>query len=170
VSEAAATDLGALLDDHHGLAEAADAIRERAFGDVVTYRRAEEEDAELSVFECEPGEPLAARVERLREAAGMAIVALAVEWPDGTGRASGQEVVRTLAAARLLLPEEIHLVARWRALGPKLAQVSLGYGVDDLGAIGTDREEERLRQWAVEAGRTPRRRDGAFRLLDEEAP
>ena len=52
---------------------------------------------------------------------------------------SGHDCLRTLAVARLMLDNIPHIKAYWPMLGIKLAQISQGYGVDDLD--GTVREE-----------------------------
>ena len=52
---------------------------------------------------------------------------------------TGYESLRTYAVSRLMLDNIDHIKGYWVMLGVKLAQVSLGWGVDDLD--GTIREE-----------------------------
>ena len=58
--------------------------------------------------------------------------------PDGTElegeRASAFDYLRMLAVSRLMLDNIPHLQASWVTQGPKVAQVGLGYGLDDFGS------------------------------------
>lgn len=58
--------------------------------------------------------------------------------PDGTDlggeRASAFDYLRTVATSRLILDNIPHIQASWVTQGPKIAQVALGYGVDDFGS------------------------------------
>ncbi|MBN1344135.1 MAG: CofH family radical SAM protein [Phycisphaerae bacterium] len=105
--------------------------------------------------------------------------------PGGSGLShlpgpSGLESLKTLAIARLLLDNVGHIKAFWPMLSPKLAQVSLSFGVDDLdGTVGqydvTHRDGapaerqaltvERLRRLIRETGRIPLQRDSLYRVL-----
>jgi aminodeoxyfutalosine synthase len=58
---------------------------------------------------------------------------------NGLYEATGLEVLRTYAVARLMLDNIPHLKAYWPMLGVQVAQASLDWGVDDLD--GTVREE-----------------------------
>jgi hypothetical protein len=51
---------------------------------------------------------------------------------------TGVEVLRAVALARLLLPENVQIVAPLAALGPKLAQVALDFGATHLGFVTCD--------------------------------
>lgn len=57
--------------------------------------------------------------------------------PDGTElgglRASGFDYLRTIAISRIALDNFPHMQASWVTQGPKVGQISLGYGVDDFG-------------------------------------
>lgn len=57
----------------------------------------------------------------------------------GVGSTTGYEDLKILAVSRILLDNFSHIKTFWRLLGPKLAQVSLAFGVDDLD--GTVMEE-----------------------------
>ena len=58
---------------------------------------------------------------------------------NGLYEATAVEVLRTFAVARLMLDNIGHIKAYWPMLGVRVAQASLGWGVDDLD--GTVREE-----------------------------
>jgi aminodeoxyfutalosine synthase len=90
---------------------------------------------------------------------------------------SGYDMLRTLAIGRIYLDNFDHVKAYWIMLGLKLAQVSLGFGVDDLdGTVmeekiyhmaGATTPEEVTRQELVKAiretGREPVERDSLYR-------
>jgi aminodeoxyfutalosine synthase len=86
---------------------------------------------------------------------------------------TGVDILRTIATARLLLDNILHLKAYWVMLGLKLAQTALHFGADDLEgtivkekiahqagaktAVGLTRDD--LEHLIVEAGFTPVERD-----------
>lgn len=93
---------------------------------------------------------------------------------------SALDDLKTLAVARLLLDNFPHIKAFWVMLGPKLAQISLCFGVDDLD--GTVMEERithmagaqtpqglsraQLRALIREAGCEPVERDTLYRVIE----
>ena len=91
--------------------------------------------------------------------------------------ASGLDDLRTLAVARIYLDNFDHITGYWVALGLKLAQVSLSFGVDDLhgtiveekifqmagGSGGQQQTREDLERAIREAGRIPVQRDSLYR-------
>ncbi len=103
--------------------------------------------------------------------------------PEGTDlpiekKATSFDYLRTVAVARLMLDNVPHLQASILTQGPKIAQLSLRYGVDDLGStmieenvvsaqgskfILTEQEIERL---VRDAGFEPRCRNTRYELLD----
>ncbi len=99
----------------------------------------------------------------------------------GLSRTTGIEDLKILAVARLMLDNFAHLKAFWIMIGPKLAQVSLAFGVDDLD--GTVVEEKiahaagaetgqfltkrQLVQMIKAAGRIPAERDTMYKILEE---
>lgn len=105
--------------------------------------------------------------------------------PDGSELAhlpgpSGLDDLRTLAIARLMCPNIPHIKAFWIMQTPKLAQVSLNWGVDDIdGTVvyyditkregdGTTHQEltvDRLKRLIVEAGCKPIERDTLYRRV-----
>ena len=87
---------------------------------------------------------------------------------------TGYEDVRGVAVARLAAPNIPMIQVDWLRYGPKLAQVALTFGADDLDAVsgsdhapdGTRRAPmEELRRNIIAAGLTPAERDGHFNLL-----
>jgi hypothetical protein len=51
---------------------------------------------------------------------------------------TGVEILRAIALARLILPAEVQVQAPLATLGPKLAQVALGFGASHLGYVALD--------------------------------
>ncbi len=98
-------------------------------------------------------------------------------------RPTGLDTLKTLAICRLMLDNVAHIKGFWPMLSPKLAQVALDFGVDDLdGTVGqydvTHRDGapadkqvlsvEVLRRMIVEAGRIPVERDSLYRPVTGE--
>ncbi|MCH7526969.1 MAG: aminofutalosine synthase MqnE [Planctomycetes bacterium] len=103
--------------------------------------------------------------------------------PDGSALShlagpSGLDDLRTLAVSRLMLDNFEHVKAFWIMQGPKLAQVSLNWGVDDIdgtvvyyditkrqGSATTHQEltVERLQRLITQAGCRPVERDTLYR-------
>lgn len=54
---------------------------------------------------------------------------------------TGFEDLRMIAVSRIILDNFDHIKGYWTILGPKLAQVSLHFGVDDLGGAVIDRQK-----------------------------
>jgi cyclic dehypoxanthinyl futalosine synthase len=136
------------------------------------------------------GEPLAARVahlERVRELqdATGGFTAF-IPWTfqeentDLEGEvepSGGYDYLRTLAISRLALDNVVHVQGSWVTQGPKIGQLSLFFGADDLGSIMleenvvaaagvswrmTQGEMERL---IADAGFTPRQRRTLYEPL-----
>lgn len=105
--------------------------------------------------------------------------------PDGSALShlpgpGGLDDLRTLAISRLMCPNIPHIKAFWIMQTPKLAQVSLNWGVDDIdGTVvyyditkreggGTTHQEltvDRLKRLIVEAGCKPVERDTIYRRV-----
>lgn len=108
--------------------------------------------------------------------------------PDGSALAdlpgpSGMDDLRTLAISRLMCPNIPHIKAFWIMQTPKLAQISLNWGVDDIdGTVvyyditkregqGSTHQEltvPKLRRLIAEAGCTPVERDTLYRRVVRE--
>lgn len=109
--------------------------------------------------------------------------------PDGSEFAdmpgpSGLDDLKTLALSRLMCPNIPHIKAFWIMQTPKLAQVSLNWGVDDIdGTVvyyditkregdGTTHQEltvDKLKRLIVEAGCKPVERDTLYRPVIRDA-
>ena len=91
-------------------------------------------------------------------------------------RASGRAVLEMIALSRIMLDNFDHIKAYWVSLGPKLAQIALAWGADDLdGTVGGERihhsagaespdrlTREALRRLISEAGFKPVERDALY--------
>ena len=66
-------------------------------------------------------------------------------------KASGIDDLRNIAVARLFLDNFPHIKAYWVMIGPKVAQIALSYGADDLD--GTVQEETITHMAGSESGR-----------------
>lgn len=98
---------------------------------------------------------------------------------SGLSLTSGYDDLKTLAISRLILENFNHIKAFWIMIGPKLAQISLACGVDDMDgtvieekithAAGAETEEamekEALVQLIRDAGRAPVERDTLYDVI-----
>ena len=99
----------------------------------------------------------------------------------GLSRTTGYEDLKILAVARLMLDNFDHIKAFWIMIGPKLAQVSLAFGVDDIDgtvveerithAAGADTRQSMTRKELAgmikAAGRIPAERDTLYKIIEE---
>jgi aminodeoxyfutalosine synthase len=96
---------------------------------------------------------------------------------------SGLDELKTLAICRLVLDNVPHVKAFWVMLSPKLAQVSLNWGVDDLDGtveqyqiVGSGQPDHarlsvrQLQRMIVEAGFEPIERDSLYRPVVRDGP
>jgi cyclic dehypoxanthinyl futalosine synthase len=106
--------------------------------------------------------------------------------PDGTElageRASAFDYLRTVAVARLLLDNIPNMQASWVTQGPKVAQVALGYGLNDFGSTMMEENVvssagcaftmplEEMERLITDAGYTPMRRTTQYELLPQGVP
>jgi len=101
------------------------------------------------------------------------------EWSD-LPAPTGLDILKTIAIGRLMLDNVAHVKAFWPMLSPKLAQVALSFGADDLdGTIEqydiTHRDGasagqqslsvDEIRRLILETGHTPIQRDSLYRFL-----
>lgn len=96
-------------------------------------------------------------------------------------RTTGYEDLKVLAIARLMLDNFPHIKAFWIMIGPKLAQVALAFGVDDIDgtvveekithAAGADTGQSLTKKQLINmiraAGRIPAERDTLYNVLGE---
>lgn len=99
----------------------------------------------------------------------------------GRGGTTGFDDLKTLAVSRLMLDNFDHIKAFWIMIGPKIAQVSLSFGVDDLdGTVeeekiahdaGADTDQRLSRKEIIRmikaAGRLPVERDTLYNVIRE---
>ena len=114
--------------------------------------------------------PLLARAAEVCRAAGAVNVFAPLARRPGPEPTTGYEDVRSVALARILLDVD-HIQVDWRLHGPKLAQVALTMGADDLDNVSAEEEspdgrrraplEEILRNIRA-AGLDPAERDARF--------
>jgi cyclic dehypoxanthinyl futalosine synthase len=106
--------------------------------------------------------------------------------PDGTElegeRASAFDYLRMVAVSRLMLDNIPHLQASWVTQGPKVAQVALGYGLDDFGSTMMEENVvssagcaftmpiEEMERLIREAGYEPMRRTTQYQRLPHGVP
>jgi aminodeoxyfutalosine synthase len=93
---------------------------------------------------------------------------------QGAEPTTGYEDVKAVALARILLPID-HVQVDWRVHGPKLAQVALTFGADDVHNVAAEDDvgsgwrrsprEEIIRNIRA-AGYQPAERDGRFTAVD----
>ncbi|MEZ4687841.1 MAG: CofH family radical SAM protein [Bacteroidia bacterium] len=117
-----------------------------------------------------------------------------IPWPyqdDGTllnrtrgvrNTVSASEYVRMIAMSRIMLPNIENIQASWLTVGPKVAQVCLHAGANDLGSIMIEENvvsaagapfrmsAEDIQQVIIEAGFKPRLRNQLYEFRETPAP
>jgi aminodeoxyfutalosine synthase len=99
---------------------------------------------------------------------------------DSTQWATGIDNLKSIAVSRLMLDNFPHIKSYWISMGPKVAQISLGFGADDLD--GTVRDERvfhmagastenaltkrQLIKLIKDAGRIPIERDALYNTIE----
>ena len=104
--------------------------------------------------------------------------------PDHTAiggtRAPGQEYLRMVALARLMLDNVANISASWPSQGPALAREALRWGANDFGStmmeenvvsaagadVGTCMTVEQIHEQIGAAGFRPAKRDSTYRILE----
>jgi aminodeoxyfutalosine synthase len=93
---------------------------------------------------------------------------------QGLRPSTGYDDVKAVALARLAAPNIPSIQVDWLRYGPKLAQVALTFGADDLDGVGCSDDApdgrrraplEEVRRNIQAAGFTPVERDGRFTRL-----
>jgi aminodeoxyfutalosine synthase len=148
--------------------------------DAVASATALARDAGLSVERLAVASPpdggaagLMARARDLQHAlGGFRVFAPLARVTSDSAPTTGYDDVKLISLARLMLPDVPSIQVDWTLYGPKLAQVALTMGADDVdgvaavepGLLGTRRSAiEEIRGNIVAAGFDPVERDGAFR-------
>jgi aminodeoxyfutalosine synthase len=125
--------------------------------------------------------PAAARTERMLRAAalqerlgGIQAISPLPTALDPLRPTTGYDDVKAVAIARLAAPNIPTIQVDWQRYGPKLAQVALTFGADDLDNVTALDEApdgrrraplEELRRNIEAAGLSPAERDGRFQLV-----
>src|SRR5688500_18626892 len=87
---------------------------------------------------------------------------------------TGYDDVKMVALARLAAPNVPTVQVDWRRYGPKLAQVALTFGADDVDGVSPSDDApdgrrraplEEVRRNIEAAGFSPAERDGAFNVI-----
>lgn len=83
---------------------------------------------------------------------------------------TGVEDLKVLAVARLILDNFPHIKASWVTLGPKLLQVSLAFGVDDIDCNKTEQAQylKEIVNIIKKAARKPMQRDNIYNIVQED--
>jgi aminodeoxyfutalosine synthase len=134
--------------------------------------------ARFTVAGARPGSPvpLFMAVRALQKATG-AVHAFAPlpRSIDASSPTTGYEDVKSIAVARLLLDNVASIQVDWALHGPKLAQVALLFGADDLDAVSAEDESaegrrraplEEVKRNIRAASLTAVERDGRFGVLE----
>ncbi len=99
----------------------------------------------------------------------------------GLSNTTGYDDLKMLAISRLMLDNFDHIKAFWIMIGPKLAQVSLSFGVDDLDGTVVEEKiahdagaqtgqylsKKELINMVKAAGRIPIQRDTLYKVVEE---
>jgi aminodeoxyfutalosine synthase len=92
---------------------------------------------------------------------------------------TGYDDVKRVALARLIVENIASIQVDWSLYGPKLAQVALTVGADDVDAVSTDDDGgegrrraplEEIRRNIRAAGQDPIERNGRFDVVEKPAP
>lgn len=100
--------------------------------------------------------------------------------PDGNHLllADATEYLRMLALSRVYLDNIPHVQSSWVTMGPKIGQLALFFGADDMGSVMMEEnvvsaagttfrlDEAEIRRLIADAGWQPRKRDYYYRLLE----
>ena len=100
--------------------------------------------------------------------------------PDGQylHLAGAHEYLRMLALARIYLDNVPNLQASWVTMGPKIGQLSLFFGANDMGSVMMEEnvvssagttyrlDEDMIRRLIADAGWQPAKRDCYYRILE----
>ena len=86
-------------------------------------------------------------------------------------RTTGVEDLKILAVSRLMLDNFPHIKANWVMIGPKLFQVSLSFGVDDIDGAGAETDQPLavadIINMIKKANRKPLERDKHYNVVRE---
>jgi aminodeoxyfutalosine synthase len=154
------------IDELDGQDNAAEALRALAHGGLGAWRAVVRQAAfgrRLVLID---------RAEKLQQETGAFRSFAALPLLDSADQPStGYDDVRTIALARLLCPSIPSIQVDWRVYGPKLAQVAITYGADDIDGVAVADVEhlghrrspgEEIKRQIQKAFAEPVERDGRY--------
>lgn len=150
------------LDDVDTVADDVECLSTAGYGAIRLGVRALPLEARVAAF---------ARAGALQDQGGAIRVLAPLPAPGQGVRSTGYEDVRMVAAARLAAPTIPTIQVDWGQYGPKLAQVALTFGADDLDGVSASDDApdgrrraplEEVRRNVQAAGFSPAERDGRF--------
>jgi aminodeoxyfutalosine synthase len=154
------------VDELEGQDNADESLRALARGGLGAWRAIVREAAFARRLE------LIHRAEQLQQQTGAFRSFAALPLRDSADQPStGYDDVRTIALARLLCPSIPSIQVDWRIHGPKLAQVAITYGADDIDGVAVADVEhlghrrspaEEIKRQIQMASAEPVERDGRF--------
>jgi aminodeoxyfutalosine synthase len=118
--------------------------------------------------------PLIRRVAALQSVTGAVRVFAPIPRQPGIEPTTGYQDVKAVALARMLLPDVPHIQADWTLHGPKLAQVALTFGANDMDNVSARDEVaegrrraplEEIRRNIRAAGFEAVERDSGFEIV-----
>jgi cyclic dehypoxanthinyl futalosine synthase len=92
--------------------------------------------------------------------------------------AGAHEYLKTLALARVVLDNVPNVQASWVTMGPKVGQIALFFGANDMGSVMMEEnvvssagttyrlDEAAIRRLIADAGWQPRKRDTYYNILE----
>ncbi|MBP7933467.1 MAG: dehypoxanthine futalosine cyclase [Phycisphaerae bacterium] len=139
-------------------------------------RELQDETGGFTAFICWTFQPEKTPLGRLRQRP-----ADCTDPPDGKHLvlAGAHEYLKTLAIARIMLDNLPNLQASWVTQGPKIGQLALFFGANDMGSVMMEENvvsaagttyrlnEKEIRYLIADAGWQPRKRNCYYELLDE---
>jgi cyclic dehypoxanthinyl futalosine synthase len=138
-------------------------------------RELQDETAGFTAFICWTFQPEGTPLGRVKRRS-----ADCTDEPDGEHLvlAGAHEYLKTLSIARLFLDNVPNVQASWVTQGPKIGQLALFFGANDMGSVMMEENvvsaagtifclsEQEIRRLIVDAGWQPRKRNCYYELLE----
>ena len=174
--------------DASAVREALGALREAGLARVAEARADRHDDPRWMVVAAEEGVPVARLTVASADSDGREVAGRIAGWGSGVAGvrayaplprvarpqpSTGYDDLRRVALARLVVDNIDSIQVDWRLYGPKLAQVALAFGADDVDAVSAiDTLEQGWRRAPLEeitrnvsaASRVPVERNGRFEI------
>ena len=137
-------------------------------------------DAEAELEDLPPGLPLGGGGVASGASVDIGGVGVSRRVPDGKHLflADAHEYLKMLAITRLYLDNIPNIQSSWVTMGPKIGQLALFYGANDMGSVMMEENvvsaagttfrlgEAEIRRLITDAGWTPQQRDQYYRPID----